>query len=384
MPAPTPPPFPRLPSTALDCNRLPSSSPPGPRERLLFIDGLRCIAVLWVVLYHFTHNSPFWQCFTTQLPPWLYDFAWNGYLGVEIFFVISGFVIALSMGKGRISPRFALGFAVRRYVRLFPPFMAAVFLWMFTTFLGNVFVPDYHLPQPSLVQWASHILYLQNLFGFGDIVAPTWTLCLEFQFYLFYAICVLLFHSGKKIWRWLGITAFLVATAASLAMAICNWNPSGVLHPHNFFLSTWYFFVFGVLAAFALVHPDTRRGMMVLLLLAFAAWGFVQHKTLLVGLVAFASILLAGNLGCMGSWLANPIVQYIGSRSYSIYLVHWIAGLRFIDLIHRFVPETLLSAWLCTLAGFAVTLFVSEGFYRFLEKPSLRLSQALKPFFARP
>jgi hypothetical protein len=353
-----------------------------PRERLRFIDGLRCIAVLWVVLYHFTHNSPFWECFTEALHPFFYDLAWNGYLGVEIFFVISGFVIALSLARGRLTPRFALGFAIRRYVRLFPPYIAVVFLWMLTTFLGNLLVPSYDLPQPSPGQLLSHFLYLQNLLGFGDIVAPTWTLCLEFQFYLFYAVCALLFLSGGRMRRCLGAMLFCSTTLASLSMTIFKVSLDGPFNSHNFFLGTWYLFVLGVLAAFAWVRPDIRRQMLFPVPFVFVLWMFVQDKALLVGIAAFSSILLAAVLGRMSSWLSNPVVQYIGSRSYSIYLVHWCVGLRFIDLIHRFVPQTHWNAWLCNLAGFTVTIVVSEILYRILEKPSLRLSQFLKPFFA--
>lgn len=367
-----------MPKRFASADSLPSPS----RERLLFIDGLRCIAVLWVVLYHFTHNSPFRECFTERLHPFFHDLAWNGYLGVEIFFVISGFVIALSLAKDRITPRFALGFAVRRYVRLFPPYIAAVFLWMFTTFLGNAMVPSYNLPQPSIGQVVSHFLYLQNLFGFGDIVAPTWTLCLEFQFYLFYAVCALLSLAGGRMHRWAGIALFVLTTFASLSITAFHLNLRGLFAPHNFFLGTWYLFVFGVLAAFAWVRPNTRYWMIFPMLLAFVVWLVVHDKALLVGLVAFAAILLASFLGRMGSWLSNPIAQYIGSRSYSIYLVHWVVGLRFIDLIHRFAPQSLWSACLCSLAGFAVTLLASELLYRLLEKPSLRFSQVIKPYFS--
>ena len=302
-------------------------------------------------------------------------------MGVEIFFVISGFVIALSLARDHLTPRFALGFAVRRYVRLFPPYIAVVFLWMATTALGKLLFPSYDLPQPSGAQLASHFLYLQNLLGFGDIVGPTWTLCLEFQFYLFYALCALFFLSRARPVRIAGAVLFTVATMASLAITAFSVPVSGILESKRLFVFNWYLFALGVLATFAYLRPRIRRWMPLPLLAGVLMWLHCRSEALLVGLAAFAAILLAAALGRMGTWLSNPVVQYFGSRSYSIYLVNWGVGLRFIDMIHRFAPKTLWSAWLCTLAGFAITLVVSELLYRFLEKPSLRLSQRLKPFF---
>lgn len=358
------------------------TSSPAPRERLRFIDGLRCIAVLWVVLTHFIHNSPFKAFFSQSLPPFLYRAAWKGYLGVEIFFVISGFVIALSLIRDRLSPRFALGFAVRRYVRLFPPYIAVVFLWMGTTALGKFLFPSYDLPQPSAGQLAAHFLYLQNLLGFGDIVGPTWTLCLEFQFYLFYALCALLGLSKCRPARLVGIVLFTVATMASLVLTVFSVPVDGILLPKRLFVYNWYLFALGTLGTFVFLRPAIRRWMPLLLLAGILMWMVCKSEALLVGLAAFAAILLASTFGRMGTWLSNPVVQYFGSRSYSIYLVNWGVGLRFIDMIHRFAPQTLWSAWLCTFAGFAVTVAVSELLYRLLEKPSLRLSQSLKPYFA--
>lgn len=357
-------------------------SPSSLQSRLIFIDGLRCIAVLWVVLTHFIHHSPFTAFFRESLHPLLYRFCWKGYLGVEIFFVISGFVIALSLARDRLTPRFALGFAIRRYVRLFPPYIAVVFLWIATTALGKHFFPSYDLPQPSAAQLAAHVLYLQNLLGLGDIVGPTWTLCLEFQFYLFYALCTLLFLSSRRPVRIAGTILFAAATIASLALTAFSVPATGIFETKRLFIGAWYLFALGVLATFAYLRPRVRRWMPLPLLAGILIWAHCRSEALLVGLVAFVAIILAAALGRMGSWLSNPVVQYFGSRSYSIYLVNWGVGLRFIDMIHRFTPKTLWSAWGCTLAGCAVTLAVSELLYRFLEKPSLRLAQRLKPFFA--
>lgn len=357
-------------------------SPPSTGKRLLFIDGLRCIAVFAVILYHFTHNSPFDEVFLSSLPDWLCGIAWNGYLGVEIFFVVSGFVIALTLSNGPVTPFTTLGFAIRRYLRLAPPYLMAVLVWMATTFLGKLAFPAYDVPQPTAPQLAAHVFYLQNLFGLGDIVAPTWTLCLEFQFYLFYALCILLSSSESPFKRWLGILLLFLSTGYSLALAVFSLPTPGLLHPNRLFLGTWYLFALGAMAAWGWQRPSLRRWMTIPLLALLLCWLGCRNKALMVGILACGSILAAESLGRMGTWLSNRIVQYIGSRSFSIYLIHWVVGLRAIDLMYRFAPHTLPSALLCSLAGFALTLLASELFWRLLENPSVRLSRSLKKYFA--
>ena len=100
-------------------------NPPAGRlspERLLFIDGLRGVAALAVLFYHFYYNSPYLETFDALLPRWLCWLFGKGWMGVEIFFVISGFVIAHSLGKDRVTPKYAAGFILRRSIRLDPPY----------------------------------------------------------------------------------------------------------------------------------------------------------------------------------------------------------------------------------------------------------------------
>ena len=362
---------------------LPLASASAPKRRLRFIDGLRAIAAVWVVLTHFYHNSPYVDYFSSVFPSLLCKFMWKGYLGVVIFFVISGFVIALSLAQDHLTPRYAVGFAVRRYVRLFPPYIAVVLLWIATTAIGHLLIPTYALPQPTLPQFLSHLAYCQNLLGLGDIVGPTWTLCLEFQFYLFYAFALLLMLLRRRWLKCIGVALFVLLTAVSLSILAFRPELQGLLLPKRSCLAYWYLFFFGNLAAWSLVNPRWQRiawgllaGLAIWLVLSF-------DENLFVGTLTLASILAAIRWNRMSSWLSNPVIQYLGSRSYSIYLTNWGVGMRLIDFLHRFLPSTPLGAWTGTLLGLLATLLASELLYRFLEKPSLALTRRLKPFFSR-
>ena len=179
----------------------------------------------------------------------------------------------------------------------------------------------------------------------------------------------------------MGILLLACSTGYSLVLTVFSLPTPGLLHPNRLFLGTWYLFALGAMAAWGWQRPALRRWMTIPLLAMLLCWLVCWNKALLVGTLACGSILAAESLGRMGTWLSNRIVQYIGSRSFSIYLIHWVVGLRAIDLMYRFVPHTLPFALLCSLAGFILTLLASELFWRLLENPSVRLSRSLKKYF---
>src|SRR3954463_4542996 len=107
--------------------------PPAPAQRFVFVDALRGLAALWVALFHFTI---WYKAVPAAAHAWptLRDLfeavAWKGYLGVDVFFVISGFVIAYSLRGAPPTLRFAGNFALRRSLRLDPPYWSAMLLSM--------------------------------------------------------------------------------------------------------------------------------------------------------------------------------------------------------------------------------------------------------------
>jgi peptidoglycan/LPS O-acetylase OafA/YrhL len=83
----------------------------------------------------------------------------------------------------------------------------------------------------------------------------------------------------------------------------------------------------------------------------------------------------------LGTWLGGDLIQFFGRRSYSIYLVHFVVGLRGIDYAHRLLGDSPAAAFAATLGGVAATLLFSEATYRWIERPSLKLAKKVKPFF---
>ncbi|MCG7392593.1 acyltransferase [Microvirga sp. ACRRW] len=285
------------------------------------VEGLRAVAVLAVLFYH--------------VDIWPFT---GGFVGVDIFFVISGYLITKIILSEIESGAFSFReFYDRRMRRLLPALLCTVA----GTYLAGLFlfsIEDFTRLSGSTV---TSLLGVSNFFfwreaGYFDakaILKPllhTWSLAVEFQFYLLSpAFTVALF-------RWRGRPALLTGTvliavlsfAASLYMM--RRNPSGA-----FFLTPFrvYEFAIGALVAFA----ESRRssglrldaiyacGLVAVLFSVFAfdeRTAFPKYAALLPT-IGTALLIYAGP-SARGSWaLKTKPMQFLGSISYSLYLVHW-------------------------------------------------------------
>jgi peptidoglycan/LPS O-acetylase OafA/YrhL len=148
---------------------------------MTFPDGLRAIASLVVVLPHAVGLlvvSPRQNRFDALAVV----VAKHGTIGVQIFFVLSGFVIAFSIGRQFITARYLGVFILRRSVRLDSPYWCAIALaGAFILFRAHV--SPAHVIVPSASNIVAHLFYLQNILHTPEINVVFWTLCLEVQLY---------------------------------------------------------------------------------------------------------------------------------------------------------------------------------------------------------
>ena len=323
------------------------------------IDGLRAVAVLAVLLYHLDH---------ALLP--------GGFAGVDLFFVISGYVISRSLYASNASTpgAFMLTFYKRRILRLVP---ALVVFLVAASFASALFIPEGWLSAPNnqTALWAffglSNFQLVDAADGYFSLRAPfntflhTWSLGVEEQFYLLFP---LLFY----LWLKRGVWALLPALAlASLLLAAYQTAASPV---SGFYLLPGRFWE---LAAGALLfqteHRLTRsRWLMPLgagcVALAFSyvdAAGFPFPWATLP--VAGTVLLIAGlgSGGPIGALLESRIFAYLGRISYSIYLWHWGVFVLFRWTIGISEPLT------ATLAV-VLTLILSALSYHLIEQPFRR------------
>ncbi len=347
----------------------PVDSPDKP-QRFVFVDALRGIAAMWVVLYH-TFEAKQVANLELWLPKWTAQLIHKGHLGVAIFFVLSGFVIAHSVDRRRVNAPYVGWFMLRRAVRLDPPY------W--TSILATI-VASRHVARPSYSTLLAHMFYLQDLLQLTPISPIYWTLCLEIQLYLVFVLLLAMarhFRFGSTDRRSLRI---LFAAAAVVAALF----PTGLVReetlPAGLFLRSWYAFFGGAFAYWAL-DGTIRRSAFYLWAGALAAAAIYVHNAGAVVSMAIAALLLeVGRAGKLRDWLNYRPLQFLGKISYSLYLMHgpiggWILAYAFYHLTPHTAPWELF--WL--LVALAANCIGAWLFWRLIEAPCIRLARLCRP-----
>jgi peptidoglycan/LPS O-acetylase OafA/YrhL len=347
------------------------------RQRYVFVDALRGFAALAVLLFHAKAGRHL-DALSPHMPSGLHTLFDHGDLGVIVFFVLSGFVIAHSMTHQQVNARYVGRFVLRRSIRLDPPYWVSMLLVIALGVLSTHLIPGKAYQVPSLSDVAVHALYLPGLLERPLINTVYWTLCLEIQFYLVFAV---LMWCATRLRPRLGERrAFLTVIIPALALA--SLSPLG--HPlwevPGLFLGHWHLFLVGVLVWRAVTRPEDRLVSFLacadVLLLGVAAVRF-QSAALFVAATTACVIYAVGRAGKLGSWLKARPLQMLGLISYSLYLTHnSVTGVVF-RVGYKLTGRTpwLEAGWLLVVVFACVG--VAQLFYWAFEGPSLRLSQSL-------
>lgn len=286
------------------------------------IDGLRAVAVLAVVLYHF------------GLP-----YLTGGFVGVDIFFVISGFLIGgILWAELELTQTLSLSrFYLRRVRRLAPAFFAMATLT--TVFAALILLPfefrDYGKALIAATVWLSNVLFYQGA-GYFDsaestkVLLHTWSLSVEEQFYVCLPLLLLAFRTNRRL-----LIGALVALWFASLVASVSLTPG---HP----VATFYLFPFrawellsGVLLAIWghrvgtrwAVHPTLSWigialiGASILLIRPGA--GFPGWQVLFPVAGAVLILLNGADRNPVNRLLGSPGPVFVGLISYSLYLWHW-------------------------------------------------------------
>jgi peptidoglycan/LPS O-acetylase OafA/YrhL len=366
------------------------------RGRWERVDQLRGLAALAVVVCHLAVSG---YRDTPDLDGgpwrWLALVLGFGYLGVPLFFVISGFCIhlpharALARGDSVTAVPEWRHFFARRFWRLYPPYLAALVvalvLWSVT---GNP-IPWFAVTTQALLVHAFHTA------TFDGVNPPAWTLAVESQLYLAYpAVFWLIARLGalRALGAVLGVTMAYRVGLALVPLPEQLGGPAWEL-----FLARWFEWVLGAVvaewAAGRLALPGVLSapwpGAVVLAAGVLLEWyagsyGLYILKEPLYG-VAFALLLLAalarerpGTPSAPGRYLAQ-----VGIYSYSLYLLHRPIQLAFEPLARGvatwpgLVAPGVPSSLLIMAATTPLVLWTSRVFYRYFERPWIRRSQAL-------
>lgn len=276
-------------------------------KRLLELDSLRGIAAIAVVLYHYTYQ------FNTKFGlglrvPFSFEM---GHLGVQLFFIISGFVILKTIEGSKKK----YDFAISRFSRLYPTYWVALFLTLSVLLVHPI--PDWNI---SLKDVVFNLTMLQDSIpGINHIDGVYWTLGIELKFYFFVYVLFLL---GKiqKI-EHVGLVFVILSFIVSIAF---NSNPeSFYLRLSRSVLLGGYSNLFFAGVLFYLVHKSGSFNLSTILLLACCAIYelFVRDFTSFLAVLFFFFFFFLFVTQRL-KILVNPIFLYFGTISYSLYLVH--------------------------------------------------------------
>jgi peptidoglycan/LPS O-acetylase OafA/YrhL len=302
----------------------------------------RALAALAVVLYHACSST---AVFTAGMPAWLKSICERGYLGVDFFFVLSGFIIAHTRNHHQSFS----GYARRRLTRVFVPY------WPIGIVMGVAYLllPDLSHGDRDW-SWAATLTLLPATGAPALNVA--WTLQFELLFYLFFGIAMALRHPLLGVLPW---------GAAVLLFNAVAGPPSAALAPFLDLIVVE--FVIGVIAAYA-VATDRLQNAAFLGLATLAIYfglGAVEPHRLVFGLAMGFVVVAIVRAERAGHIRVPAALTLLGTASYSIYLVHNPV----VALSARLFDNWAVTFALASCAGVAAGVGYHLGF----EKPLLRL-----------
>ncbi len=351
-------------------------------SRLPELDGLRGIAILLVFVFHCFPDritlGPFWAA--------LRDSSW---LGVDLFFVISGFLITRILMATRDDPNRYSVFYGRRTLRIFPLYYFVLTAIVVAQWLSPLAQQLFRNTAPPISYWTYtfnlHVSY-HDQWPQNQVLNHFWSLSVEEQFYLVWPFLV--FSVARKSLPRLMGAVLLVALASRLALygLDCSW-----VSIYSNTLARVDSFALGGLAAYLHCYASPKivlPGMRVVFYgsgLGLLGFGFVHqgiNPFLMVTQLVIATVLAVffaswiylsvNDEGLFSSvrWaLRWPWLSKVGHYSYGIYIYHWPIWFFMATRLPPSAPG--LEQWKRTLIGAFLTMVVSVLSYHFLEKPFL-------------
>ncbi|MEU8586875.1 acyltransferase [Streptomyces sp. NPDC048664] len=329
-------------------------------RRIYLLDALRLIAALAVLSYHYMARGGGWHTDVKAVFPTAFPFAAYGWLGVQLFFLISGFVICMSCWGKSLRE-----FFVSRVVRLYPAYWFAV---VATTVTVAVIPGGASRPRWSDV--LTNLTMLQEAFGVEHVDGAYWSLFAELRFYLLFAVVA-----------WWGLTYRRVLLFA------CVWAAASVLYarapvddPIRVLImpdDSWYFIAGIALYLMHRFRPNLMLWGVVLLCfcssLPFALNTWKNTATYMGHAVPSWPVVLiiAASFGVMAlvatkdlSFIRWRWLSYAGALTYPLYLLHQVIGRELFSLLDGRMPTYALLALVVTGMLAAAWLV-----HRFVERP---------------
>jgi peptidoglycan/LPS O-acetylase OafA/YrhL len=315
-----------------------------PSDRLQNLDIFRAVAALAVCLFHFQRES--------LTGGTLYEKIFQyGHYGVDIFFVISGYVIPLALLKKGFRLQDTGIFLKARFFRLYPAYILAAFLTL-GLWYASTWVPGFLGDAPPPLEWPQVLANLTlscDFFHQAWFGVVFWTLAIEAQYYVVVALSLGFLFQGRAVWRYMALLPWIfLPLVFKGGPTIFGWSAlfaMGILVVlrQTGLVSKWAFIV-GLVAA-VLVQVAIR-----------------SPVSGMLGACTALGILILPNLGL------KPFI-WIGGISYSLYLLHVPVGGRVMNFLERY-SEWPWAGLLGVPLALGASLLAAWVFFLLVEKPS--------------
>ncbi|MGK9168038.1 acyltransferase [Inquilinus limosus] len=337
----------------------------GKSNRLAYIDSLRGIAALLVVLMH--NVQPVATGPTRTL---IYDIIDPGKVGVVVFFAISGFVIPFSFPKGSAPLR---QFAISRFFRLYPAYWLSMAAYLALLFFAGADLP-------SVANVLANLSMAQTAIGQPNLIGVYWTLFIEL---IFYILCALAFAAGLLRMARFTLWACIAWLAIAVLFAVARFyleRKVPVALPLSLSIMFW-----GTLWREAIVNgSETHRRYAIWMLLLYVGLippisllaynidlgleeNWVRYTiSYLVALAIFATLTTAVRI-------SSRLPVWLGAISYSLYLFH-VHARDVVEIAFAFAG-TGLPAWASVPLSIAVAVLAAWAIYTSIERPMITIGR---------
>jgi peptidoglycan/LPS O-acetylase OafA/YrhL len=337
------------------------------------IDGLRFIAIASVMMFHIRYYLLGAMHYAYAEPGDSFkrflEIFGNGSRGVEIFFAISGFILALPFamqylrrGRAVSLPQYYL----RRVTRLEPPYFLAMILCFLLIWHRRDKIAGY---SEYVSSFRASLVYCHNFLWPRDTLplvnSVAWSLEIEVQFYILAPLIAIIYTLGKNPRRWL----LVLAGVAKFCL------PAGWQFPHQSLADYFEFFLLGFLLADLYVNHELEIGRREWLRFAGAVISFgsiwicpFKYLVLPIGLFFYCGFKsrVARHL------LSNRWVTTIGGMCYSIYLIHWMLITTFGGrILRQFTNSYAVDFTIHTALLTLLILFAGAIYFKLIERPCM-------------
>ena len=335
--------------------------------------GLRGFLALSVLIYHI-YNSSVLENYIVESPKnsLLYYMNYAGPISVNLFFVISGYLIIKSL----VNKRTLREFVLNRILRIYPVFLTIhLIIFGVGPLINYKWMKDISLGQ-YFIHFFSNLFLLPGIFPFPIAQIVAWSLSYEFAFYLLAGSLFFIYkHAILSFWKYL-----LYAIFTLICIAIVYLYPNTLF----FVVGTVLFVCEKKIKQFYKPYTLFHLNSTLFLILIYLSYGMANFNILIPTLLAFPVFvsLIVGH-GLLADFLKLKPFKYLGKISYSLYMWHTFIMFplkKVMPKIHVFTVSSFLTFLIYAFLTLTLSLLISHLSYQFIE---IKLTDYLKSLLAK-